>query len=329
MAQPSTSPKHRPTAISKTDLQTFASHAVNNTVVIVPVNTGMLYLVKNMLCSLTKTSFNTSSIVFWALDKGAQTALSREGFATYHDPSLFSVSSNENVHGSTDNYYRMMRQRPQFFIDFLSTGYDILMLDADIVFWQSPLLLVPQAGVDMAYSTDAREFYTTHNAFKDPFRRGPLVPPVCNGLFWMKSSNDTIALWSQMLSVFEAPWWRMGIYRARVFQDDQRGMDVLLNDGRARVVEPLPDGITKDMIPQDRKHKAYLKVKLLDQTEVVNGQLYMFRQDVYEENLAKIRTSGRDRISAHMNWNPEIITKDDGAKKMKIFFLDDEGKCRI
>jgi hypothetical protein len=228
----------------------------------------------------------------------------------------------------------MMRQRPQFFVDFLSTGYDILMIDADLIFWQSPLLIMPtdeadREAIDMAYSTDAREFYTTHNAFRDGRRRGSLVPPICNGLFWMKSNKETISLWSEMIYVFEAPWWRMGLYRSRLFQDDQRGMDVLLNDGRAGIVEPLPSGITNDMIPKSDHQKRRLNVRLLDQTQVVNGQLFMFRQHTYEANLEKLRADGKDRIAAHMNWNTGVITKEDGARLKNIFFLDDKGNCKI
>ena len=74
------------------------------------------------------------------------------------------------------------------------------------------------------------------------------MPPICTGMFWMKASEGTIALWSDMLDVFQMPG-PIGWYRRLNFQDEQRGMDVLLNDGRARVVGPLPEGITEDMVP--------------------------------------------------------------------------------
>ena len=70
----------------------------------------------------------------------------------------------------------MMKERPKFFINILSAGFNILMLDADTVFWQSPLLLMPQrddgnsSSVDIVFSTDAREFYQTHDAFEDARR---------------------------------------------------------------------------------------------------------------------------------------------------------------
>ncbi|QUC20263.1 uncharacterized protein UV8b_04504 [Ustilaginoidea virens] len=316
--------------LPQNEIDVFASHAINNTVVIVPVNTGMMHLVENMICSLTTTRFDPSSIVFWALDKGAKLALDRKGLASYRDPSLYSTSGNSNRHGNTEQYHRMMRERPKFFLDVLSSGYDMLIVDADTVFWQSPLLLVPSEAdkkmVDIVYSTDAREFYTEHDAFHDERRRGALMPPICNGLFWMKSNKNTVALWTEMLGVFEAPWWIQGIYRARFFQDDQRGIDVMLNDGRAKVVGPLPEGITKDKLPA--ADKAVLNVRLLDQTAVVNGQLLMFRAKTYQDKLDQLRAAGKDRIAAHMNWDTSVITKEDGARKKNIYFLDDDGKCR-
>ncbi|KXL47202.1 MAG: hypothetical protein FE78DRAFT_30224 [Acidomyces sp. 'richmondensis'] len=183
-------------------LDMLHSHAIKNTVIIVPINMGMLHWAKNLLCSLSVTSFDTSKIVFWALDQGAESALNQT-YATYRDKSLFSTSLNENKHGNTRAYRRMMKERPKFFIDILSSGFNILMLDADTVFWQSPLSLVPEEhdNVDAVFSTDAREFYQTHNAFLDARRRGSRVPPVCNGIFWMKSNSKTLATWSDMLNI--------------------------------------------------------------------------------------------------------------------------------
>ncbi|TQV94804.1 nucleotide-diphospho-sugar transferase domain-containing protein [Cordyceps javanica] len=325
--------------LTRDDVHTLATHAIDNTVVVVPVNTGMLHLAENLLCSLSATSFNTSAIVFWSLDEGAQRILAGRGHATYRDASLFSASGDENARGATAAYRRMMRQRPLFFRDVLSLGFDVLMIDADLVFWQSPLAIVParggdpadRDGVDAVYSTDARDFYTDRDAFADAGRRGALVPPICNGLFWMKGGRATAALWSEVLAVFEAPWWRAGLYRHFWFQDDQRGVDVLLNDGRARLVAPLPRGITPDMVPNRRRGddgRARLGVRLLDQAQAVNGQLFMFREASYRDNLARLRAEGGDRISAHMNWNTHLISKTDGAKKKGIYFLDDDGNCK-
>lgn len=322
----------RTSNIQHSDFQTFTSHAVNNTVVVVPVNEGMLHWADNLVCSLKQTSFNASNIVFWCLDEPAQDRLSRRGFATYRDSTLFSVSREENLRGSTRDYARMMKERPKFYIDLLNTGLDMMMLDVDTVWYQSPLEIVPSrdSGVDVVYSTDARNFYQIKNAFRDFNRRGPYIPPVCNGVFWMKSSPRTISIWTEMQAVFEASWWEKPIWTHFLFQDDQRGMDVILNDGRARLVEPFPGGITPDMVEGRYKETADLNVRLLDQTQVVNGQLLKTQQPRYQANLAELRSMGKDRIAAHFNWSTKDKgAKDAGAKELGMFYLDDNGACTL
>jgi len=322
--------RHSPriTGLHGKALEIFQRNAIDNTVVIVPVNTGMLFWAENLLCSLASTNFETTKIVFWALDSNAETLLASKGRAAYHDPSLFSTSANENLQGDTASYKRMMKERPKFFIDVLSSGFDILMLDADTVFWQSPLSIVPQSTekVDVVFSTDSREFYQDHDAFQDERRRGPYIPPICNGIFWMRSSSQTVSLWSEMLAVFQS--WRSHI-SLREFQDDQRGMDVLLNDGRAQLVEPLPNGIQARTVPatSQRSPERALNVRLLDQTSVVNGHLLMNRHDRYAGNLAMLRASGKERLGAHFNWWTKEVSKKDGAGKLGMLFADEQGQC--
>lgn len=309
-------------------LETFRSNAINNTVVIVPVNTGMFFWAENLVCSLRSTSFNSTKIVFWALDSNAEKLLTSKGRAAYHDPTLFSTSLNENLKGDTASYKRMMKERPKFFIDVLSSGFDILMLDADTVFWQSPLSIIPEdnSEVDVVFSTDSREFYQDHDAFQDERRRGPYVPPICNGIFWMRSSPQTITLWSEMLAVFQS--WRSYISLGK-FQDDQRGMDVLLNDGRARLVGPLPIGINVEDVPSSprRSTEKALNVRLLDQTNVVNGHLLMNRNGRYAANLAILKNGGQDRLAAHFNWWTEEVSKKDGAEQLSMLLADEHGRC--
>ncbi len=312
--------------INQDTRQLLQNHTFNNTLVVVPVNDGMMFWADNMLCSLKNTTFDASKIVFWALDQNVKATLERRGFNTYYDPSLYSVSTYENLHYDTADFKKMMLERPKFFLDILHTGFDILFLDADTLFLQSPLL-IPDRAVDIVFSTDSREFYTTKDAFRDVWRRGPRVPPVCNGVFWMKSNEFTIKLWQDMLNVFESGW-RTYFWRLISFKDDQRGMDVLLNDGRARLVEQYPTGITSDMLLHRYSSRSELNVRLLDQTQVVSGHLLKNRRKQYDQNLAELQRQGRDRISIHLNWDPKQLTKEKGAKEMGLWLLDEEGKCQ-
>jgi hypothetical protein len=290
----------------------------------------MMFWAENLLCSLQSTSFDTSKIVFWALDPEAQMLSEGKGRAAYHDRTLFSSSKEENLRGDTRAYKKMMKERPKFIIDVLTAGFDILMLDADTVFWQSPLEILPGVGenVDVVFSTDSREFYQDLAAFEDESRRGSFVPPICNGIFWMRSSSKTISLWREMLDVFQS--WRGSVpYGLGDFQDDQRGMDVLLNDGRAQVVGPLPGGLKEETLPKSpqKKLELALNLRLLDQTRVVNGHLLRNRHDRYVEELAKLRTNGKERLGAHFNWWTKEISKMNGARDLGMLFADEYGKC--
>lgn len=144
----------------------------------------------------------------------------------------------------------------------------------------------------------------------------------------MKSNPNTIALWTEMLKVFEMPW-SLGRVLKPGFQDDQRGMDVLLNDGRARIVEPLPDGMTADMVPKVRDATGTVKVQLLDQTKYTNGHLLQNHRETYLSNLAALRRQGDDRVAVHFNWNSKLLSKEMGASELDMWFLDDGGKCKL
>ena len=316
---------------TQSEIDMFASHAVNNTLIIVPVNTGMLPFAINLVCSLEAIDFDISTLIFWALDEGAEDYLQKKGHTTYRDPSLFYVSEDSNQHGNTDDYSKMMRERPKFFIKVLSSGFDLLMMDVDIVFYQTPLLLIPATSglehIDVVYSTDARDFYTDVDPFDDPYRRGSLIPPICNGLFWMKASDETIKLWTQMEKVFEDESPQSVRFQWKGFQDDQRGMDVMLNDGRANLVKPFPSGIKEEDIPRSYVEPT-LNMTLLDQTQVVNGHLFIEKRHRYEERLREIRQMGFDRIATHMNWNTGDLTKEQGAKERGLYLLDEWGNCK-
>lgn len=305
----------------------FANNTVNDTLVVVPVNLAHMIWVENFLCSLSQTTFDAKQIIFWALDPEVQGLLEVRGFTTYHDPSFYSVTTNENLYDDTKNFKKMMKERPKFFIDMLSTGYDLLFLDADTVFFDNPMS-IRDPNVDIVFSSDSREFFNKprKDPFKDVWRKGSRIPPVCNGIFWMKSNAKTIKIWQDMLDVF-ASGPRLALYKFFVFKDDQRGMDVLLNDGRAKLVEPLPGGITPEMLTGRAGAHADVQVRLLDQTEVVSGHLLRNRKKLFDQNLKELKAGGGQQLAIHFNWDPKDQTKESGVKEMGLWQLTEDGKC--
>ncbi len=72
-----------------------------------------------------------------------------------------------------------------------------------------------------------------------------------------------------------------------------------------------------------------LNVRLLDQTEVASGHILKNRRVEYEQSLDRLRREGRDRVAMHLNWNTKEVTKEDGAKMLNPWLLNDEEKCLI
>lgn len=139
----------------------FRRHAHKNFTMIIPVNSGFLYLGLNFLCSLRRLRAEfISSVVIWALDDQVieklksiiqsqiessqhhSDILSFSGFGVYTTSSKVSSSSLER--GGTKNYVDMMNLRPDFFLHLLqNVGINFLFADADIVALRDPWIQGP------------------------------------------------------------------------------------------------------------------------------------------------------------------------------------------
>ena len=306
--------------------ESLRKYAVNNTVMIVPVNKGMLQYAENMLCSLQKTNFDLQNMVFWTLDNEVGEILQTRGFNTFYDPSIFGVADFVGINGR-EHFEHMMIERPKFFINVLSIGLDFLFLDTEIVFFDDPMTII-DPFVDLVIGSDGRAFFgPAHNPFKDPYSKGNAMPPVCAGSFWIKSNEDTVAMWEVMKLVFQGDL-SVRYLRDAGISNDQYGLDVLLNEGRAKLVEPFPEGITADMLNGTDFSDARLRVRMMNQALFASGHQFMEIHEDYEQALAILEAKGRKKLAIHFNWNGGTTTKIDGAKRMGLWYLDDDQECK-
>lgn len=311
--------------------ESLRQYAVNNTVIVVPINQQMLPFAENMVCSLRKINFDTKHLVFWTLGEEVGTTLRDQGLNTFHDPSLYGTTNFTGLSYTSDEFKHMMLERPKFFQRFLATGLDILFLDTDIIFYDNPFKLVDQS-VDLIIGSDSREFFgprgTVGDPFDDPTRLGDVVPPVCAGTFWMKSNKHTIKPFQIMQDVFEGDPSVIHL-RDKGLIDDQRGFDVLLNDGRARLVQPFPDGFTFDsqLVVDSDLESSKLDVRIYDQALVASGHLFRNRHEQYQEYLERLKRRGVEKVAIHLNWYTGDTPKIEGAKEMDIWQLGDNGQC--
>lgn len=311
--------------------ESLRQYAVNNTVIIVPINQKMLPFAENMICSLRKINFDPKHVVFWTLGDEVGTTLRDWGLNTFHDPSLYGTTNFTGLSYDSEEFKHMMLERPKFFKRFLSTGLDILFLDTDIIFYDDPFKLVDQS-VDLIIGSDSREFFGPRGTAGEPFgdldRLGDIVPPVCAGSFWMKSNKHTIKLFQIMEDVFEGDPSVVHL-RDKGLTDDQRGFDVLLNDGRARLVQPFPDGFTFDsqLVVNSDLEASKLDVRIYDQALMASGHLFLNHHEQYLEYLARLNRRGVEKVAIHLNWYTGDLPKIEGAKKMGIWQLGDDGQC--
>ncbi|KND04422.1 uncharacterized protein SPPG_00151 [Spizellomyces punctatus DAOM BR117] len=261
-------------------------------VMIIPANKGMLSMAYNLLCSLRRVGSDAVPVI-WALDMEAVRDLASYRqrhslrFGIYHDPNLFSVSSFEA--GGSDNYWRMMSQRPNFFLTMLrDTKLGVLFVDADIVFYSDPWDIVRKSrGADVVITTDARDFY---DLLEDPYEGQPRVPRICAGLFGVRANQQTVRIYEIMAEQMKAG-----------ASNDQYALDWILNYSfNSVLVPPIPAGLGLPPDPNHDPSLPSLSVQLLSQTTYINGALYVpHRETEYER---RVQMDGGRRGAIHGNW---------------------------
>jgi hypothetical protein len=198
------------------------------TVALVHVNTGMLSMGYNLLCSLRKLRAHplVDKIIFLATDPKAVGLLeayrkkNNLSFGIYHPHTNHQITNFQPL--ASGGYYQMMRDRVDVYLTLVQRfRLSFLFMDADIVFVSDPLtdlFLNEDRGEpeDVIYSTDARNFYSE---LKDPFERQPFIPKICGGFFLMRPTKPAIQLLQDLSTTM----------RVDPGANDQWTMDTLLN----------------------------------------------------------------------------------------------------
>ncbi|KAJ3104537.1 hypothetical protein HDU96_008902 [Phlyctochytrium bullatum] len=265
----------------------FAKHAYQNTVMIVPVNSGFLDQFRILLCTATNITDPPliPHMVVQALDPTVEARLDEIkrkqnltfGVIPYH-PSFQGVT--QYTVGNED-FYNMMRARGAFLQHVVETGFDVVFGDSDILYFKNPLVPLLNATesqeADLIASTDSRSFFDrTH----DPFEGRPHVPALCFGFFYLRSNPRTQRLLAAVTAM---------MVTGRSFHDQDALNDVL--NGRCenytvvpRIVGWLPPGLpdtrngTKGprvvRFVREEDNRDVLTVRVLDQRRFTNGYLY-------------------------------------------------------
>jgi len=128
-----------------------------------------------------------TNVLFWALDKAAADILHAYDIAVYFNPSLYSSAEYEHYH--SQNYIKMMFERPRFWKLIMKTGTNMLFLDIDIAVISDPMAeLVGDADLEGQIDEfDLRVAKDLH-----------AYPQMCGGAFYLKSNERSIQFLDQL-----------------------------------------------------------------------------------------------------------------------------------
>lgn len=199
--------------------------ALNNTIIIVPTNTAFARLAINFNCRMRTLGIN--NVLHWALDESVAEILRNYEIPVYYNPTFFSSKEEEIYH--TENYIKMMAERPKFWKMVMKTGFNMLFLDVDNVILKNPLEeLIGDA--DLEAQIDEFALTSAENMYN--------VPQMCGGAFFLKSNDRILKFLDRVEKAL--------VDRVNGIVDDQDALNLVLrNHNYTRLInrfEKLSDG---------------------------------------------------------------------------------------
>jgi len=193
--------------------------------------------------------------MFWALDPSAALYLQDRNYTMYFNPSYYSNDEFAVYH--TEKYIKLMAERPKFWRTVLQTGYDMLFLDSDIIFFKNPQLdLIGDA--DLEGQIDEFEL---EQALDPDF-----YPEMCGGGFFLKSNERSVTFLNELE--------RLLILRPDGIIDDQQAINrIIHNTTLARIIN------RKSPSEPDER----LSVRYIPFQQYLNG--WLFRSHSYAQIL--------------------------------------------
>jgi hypothetical protein len=100
-------------------------------IILIQVNKGFKVLAINLICSILKTGIPKHNVQVWAMDSTVHEYMLTLGIHSYYEPKrYFGTQFANNYHSA--NYYRMMRQRGEFWKNIVKMKLDFWWIDADV-----------------------------------------------------------------------------------------------------------------------------------------------------------------------------------------------------
>ena len=183
--------------------ETLESRLQGSSLYIVQVNAGFLSVAMNLICSADKLGIPRTRFMVWSMDNITHDFMEGQGILSFYNPSVY-FGSKEAVPYHSENYNRMMRERPKFWKFIHSLGISFWWIDADIVL-QRPIdemtTRLPVSNADIIYQMDGPWRITSKEAIE--YYRGGTLPENkwfegCGGLFFARSVPSVQAFFEKL-----------------------------------------------------------------------------------------------------------------------------------
>lgn len=115
------------------------SPAKQKPIVVLAVNSGVLDLVLNFLCSARRSNINLDTLLVFAGDPKVVTTMNSVGVASFHHEALGKFPDKAAKAYGDNTFTNMMWLKVVSVYFVLRLGWDVLFQDADLVWWRDPL----------------------------------------------------------------------------------------------------------------------------------------------------------------------------------------------
>eukprot|EP00842_Homolaphlyctis_polyrhiza_P001241 jgi/Hompol1/2117/HPOL_002833-RA len=317
-------------------------------IVVIPVNRAYLRLTDNLRCSLLHAGMR--NILFWAFDIQTHDQLIEAGYLSIYIPSA--KGSPHRYEHNSDDFTKIMRNKPVIIRRLLSAGFHVIFLDADTIVTGDFRTCIrsymrdPHAA-DIAIAIDETEVV-------EPTDRVKIIPNANAGIMYVRNTPRSKALFEEVIrrqqfdvklddqealrEIFAQPRRVMitGIGLS-AFDDAYPGMSLgsssssssagssggILDGGdQSRLKSARMLGVQADSrteIPPHLRDDGRIRVHFLDQIQFVSGPLFFKARATLPR-----RTSQFWIIHANGEADPERSLRD-----QDLWFVDDAGACSV
>eukprot|EP00842_Homolaphlyctis_polyrhiza_P003002 jgi/Hompol1/3702/HPOL_000837-RA len=316
-------------------LREFASKiAINNEIVVIPVNRAFLTLAANLRCSMTRAGIK--NLIYWSLDIEVHESLISRGTLSIFLPGFPSITEAQKPR--TAYFTRMMRYKPYLIERFLLAGFNVWCLDADTVVLDPDFrtTIVNDRTADIFVSIETPHFVMNPNEkilistgimyLRNTPRSRAFITHVIEmmGKSMLFDDQDAVRKVVGDNRLVKVLYDRLAVPSTDIYVDKEDTGQILgqddTNDNNPRTNSNSNDS-TMNSNDNDNIngpiHDTRIRVKYLDQIEYISGLLLFDRTEEIPKLFDKFKLVHSKPLE-----NPMVSLSEWG-----LWYLDNSGNC--